>query len=176
MKSIFQKNILLKIKRLKNITASRKKLRLNSFIKSGILSAILISVIILGYVVLFQWDIISVDTDKVEIREISEMEEGKIVYYAEINDKYSLNTLKYDMDSQGNFYITPLRPIMKKEAQTPYGIEKGYDFIDIKVQEEFRGKEIKKIYYGTQKDKILIWKKGMKLSKTSEEVEMNLGF
>ena len=161
---------------LKNISTSWKRLRLKSFIKGGIISALLIGVIILGYVGLFEWEIISVDTDIVKIREKSEMGDGKIVYYAEIDDKYSLNTLKYDMDNEGNFYMTPLRPIIKREAQPPYGLEKGYDYIDIKVQEEFRGKEIKKIYYGTPEDKILIWEKGMELPKTSEEVEKSFGF
>ena len=57
-----------------------------------------------------------------EIKNISEKADGKIVYYAEINDGYSLNTLKYDMDKEGNFYITPLRPIIKQEAQ-PYHMD-----------------------------------------------------
>ena len=161
---------------IKNISTSWKRLRLKSFIKGGIITALLIGIIILGYVGLFKWEINSVSTDVVEIKDISEMEDGKIVYYADINDGYSLNTIKYDMDSEGNFYMTPLRPLIKKEAQTPYGLEKGYDFIDIKVQEEFRGKEIKRIYYGTPKDKILIWEKGMVLPKASEEVEKYFGF
>ena len=161
---------------IKNISTSWKRLRLKSFIKGGIISALLITIIILGYVGLFKWEITSIATDVVKIRDISEMADGKIVYYAEINDGYSLNTLKYNMDREGNFYITPLRPIIKKEAQPPYGLEKGYDFIDIKDQEIFRDKEIKKIYYGTPKDKILIWEKGIKLPKTSEEVEKYFGF
>lgn len=161
---------------IKNISTSWKRLRLKSFIKGGIISALLISIIIFGYVGLFKWEIISVATDVVETRDISEMEDGKIVYYAEINDGYSLNRIKYDMDREGNFYITPLRPIIKKEAQPPYALEKGYDFIDIKEQEIFRGKDIKTIYYGTPKDKILIWEKGMELPKASEEVEQYFGF
>lgn len=161
---------------IKNISTSWKRLRLKSFIKGGIISALLISIIIFGYVGLFKWEIISVATDVVETRDISEMEDGKIVYYVEINDGYSLNRIKYDMDREGNFYITPLRPIIKKEAQPPYALEKGYDFIDIKEQEIFRSKDIKTIYYGTPKDKILIWEKGMELPKASEEVEQYFGF
>ena len=161
---------------IKNISTSWKRWRLKSFIKGGIISALLMIIIFLGYVGLFIWDVKSVSTDIVEIRDISEMEDGKIVYYAEINDGYSLNTIKYDMDGEGNFYMTPLRPLIKKKAQPPYGGEKGYDYIDIKVQQEYRGKEIKRIYYGTPKDKILIWEKGIELPKTSEEVEKNFGF
>lgn len=161
---------------IKSISTSWKRLRLKSFIKGGIISALLITIIISGYVGLFKWEITSVATDLVEIRDISEMEDGKIVYYAEINDGYSLNRIKYDMDREGNFYITPLRPLIKKEALPPYGLEKGYDFIDIKEQEIFRGKDIKTIYYGTPKDKILIWEKGMELPKASEEVDKHFGF
>jgi hypothetical protein len=161
---------------IKNISTSWKKLRLKSFIKGGIISALLLTAIILGYIGLFKWEITSVATDVVEIRDISEMEDGKIVYYAEINDGYSLNKIKYDLDREGNLYITPLRPIIKKEAEPPYALEKGYDFIDIKEQEIFRGKDIRTIYYGTPKDKILIWEKGMELPKASEEVEKYFGF
>jgi hypothetical protein len=161
---------------IKNISTSWKKLRLKSFIKGGIISALLLTAIILGYIGLFKWEITSVATDVVEIRDISEMEDGKIVYYAEINDGYSLNKIKYDLDREGNLYITPLRPIIKKEAEPPYALEKGYDFIDIKEQEIFRGKDIRTIYYGTPKDKILIWEKGMELPKASEEVEKYYGF
>ena len=75
------------------------------------------SIIILGYVGLFKWDIPNVSTDVVEIKDVSQMADGKIVYYAEINDGYSLNRIKYHMDKKGNFYITPLRPIIKKESQ-----------------------------------------------------------
>jgi hypothetical protein len=161
---------------IKNISTSWKRLRLKSFIKGGIISALLLTVIILGYIGLFKWEITSVATDVVEIRDISEIEDGKIVYYAEIIDGYSLNKIKYDMDREGNLYITPLRPIIKKEALPPYALEKGYDFIDIKEQEIFRGKDIRTIYYGTPKDKILIWEKGMELPKASEEVEKYFGF
>ena len=129
---------------IKNISTSWKRLRLKSFIKGGIISALLMITIIGGYVGLFKWEIVSVATDAVKISDISEMEDGKIVYYAEINDGYSLNRIKYDMDNEGNFYITPLRPVIKKEAQPPYALEKGYDFIDIKEQESFEERKLKK--------------------------------
>lgn len=147
-----------------------------SFIKGGIISALLISLIVLGYLGLFHWNIANVPTDMVEIKNVSELADGKIVYYAEINDGFRLDRLKYHMDKEGNFYITPLRPIIKQEAQSLSTLEKGYDFIDIKEQEEVRNKEIKTIYYGTPKEHILIWKKGMDLPKASEELEKMFDF
>ncbi|MFE5429283.1 zf-HC2 domain-containing protein [Peribacillus simplex] len=157
---------------IKNISMMWNRSRVKSFIKGVIISALLISLIILGYFGLFHWHITNVPTDVVEIKNVSELADGKIVYHAELTDGYSLNRLKYDMDEEGNFYITPLRPIIKQEAQPPYLMEKGYDFFDIKDQEINRnGAEIKALYYGTPKDNILIWKKGMDLPKASEEIE-----
>ena len=76
------------------------------------------------------------------------------------------------MDKAGNFYMTPVRPIIKKKAQPPYGLANGYDFFDIESARSNRdGKEIKALYYGTPEDNILIWKKGMNLPKASEEIE-----
>lgn len=156
---------------IKGISSLWKRSRIKSFMKGTIISALLFSFIILGYFGLFHWNITSISTDVVKIKNISELADGKIVYYAEINDSYSLNRLKYDMDKEGIFYITPLRPIIKQKEHLPSILKKGYDFIDIKEQEKIRGKEIKAIYYGISKDKILIWEKGMDLPKASEEIE-----
>ncbi|PUB11130.1 zf-HC2 domain-containing protein [Paenisporosarcina sp. OV554] len=161
---------------IKNISSFWNRSRAKSFIKGGIISALLLSLITLGYFGLFHWHITNVPIDVVEIKDVSEMSDGKIVYYSEINDGYSLNRLKYDMDKEGNFYITPLRPMIKQKAQSLNVLEKGYEFIDIKEQEIFRGEEIKTINYGTPKEKILIWKKGMELPKASEEIENMFDF
>lgn len=159
-------------KAIKNISMLWKRSRVKSFIIGGIISALLISFIILGYFLLFNWHITNVPIDVVEIKNVSELADGKIVYHAELTVGLSLNRIKYDMDEDGNFYLTPLRPIIKKKAQLPSSLVKGYDFFDIKRQEINRnGAEIKALYYGTPKDNILIWKKGMDLPKASEEIE-----
>ncbi|MFI8684654.1 zf-HC2 domain-containing protein [Rossellomorea sp. NPDC077527] len=152
--------------------AGKKK----SFMKGIFISALSITFLLLVYVGLFRWQITSVPADKVEISDVSETEDGKIMYHLNIDDGYSVNTLKYSMDDDGNFYITAKRPVMKEEAQQPFALEKGYDFIDVPDQENTRGQKIKAIYFGTAKDKTLIWKKGMELPDASEEVKERFGF
>ncbi|MCA1063928.1 zf-HC2 domain-containing protein [Rossellomorea sp. AcN35-11] len=161
---------------IEKIAATWKKGRARSFTKGVLISALSISILILAYAGLFKWNIISVASDKAEISDISETADGKIVYYLDIDDGYRVNTLKYDMDDSGNLYITALRPVVKEESLPPYTLEKGHDFIDIHDQEDFRGQEVKAIYFGTPKDKTLIWKKGMKLPEASEEVKERFGF
>lgn len=157
---------------IKNISSFWNRSRVKSFIKGVIISALLFSLIILGYFGLFHWHITNVPTDVVEIKNVSELADGNIVYHIELTDGYSLNRINFDMDEDGNFYLTPLRPIIKKKAQPPYALTNNYTFFDVEGHEMNRdGAEIKALYYGTPKDNILIWEKGMDLPKASEEIE-----
>ena len=156
---------------IKSISSFWNRSRVKSFIKGVIISALFLSLIVLGYFGLFHWHITNVPTDVVEIKNVSKLADGKIVYHIELTDGYALNRIKFDMDEDGNFYLTPLRPIIKKEAHPPYAMTKGYQFFDIEGREMGYGREIKALYYGTPEDNILIWKKGMDLPKASEEVE-----
>ncbi|RDW15886.1 zf-HC2 domain-containing protein [Oceanobacillus chungangensis] len=157
---------------IKRISSYWNRSKVKSFAIGVIISVILVSLISFGYNYLFHLNTVNVPTNVVEISQVSQLSDGKIVYYVELTDGYALNEIAYDMDDNGNFYMKPLRPIIKKKAQPPYGLAKGYDFFDIEGQEmNHNGVEIKALYYGTPEDNILVWKKGMVLPKASEEVE-----
>lgn len=165
-------------KAIEKMADTWRKGRFYSFLKGGIFGISLIGLVLLGYFGLFYWDVIKVPTEAVEISDVSVMEDGKIVYHAKITDGYKLNRLKYDLDSKGNFYITPLRPVFKEEAvdQPIQTLENGYDFVDIEEQELIRDRDIKKIFYGHPGDEILIWEEGMELPEASEEVYKYFGW
>ncbi|HDR7380532.1 MULTISPECIES: zf-HC2 domain-containing protein [Bacillus cereus group] len=157
---------------IKNISSFWKRSKVKAFIKGIIITVISFSIILVGYVGLFNWNIVSVPTNMVEVSDISELKDGRIAYHIKIKDGYALNRIKFNMDKNGNFYLMPLRPIIKKDAQSPNGLANMYDFFDIKGQEMNQdGSEIKALYLGTPKDNILIWKKGMDLPKAGEEIE-----
>jgi Putative zinc-finger len=156
---------------IKNIASFWKRSRAKSFVKGIVISTLLFTLIFLGYIGLFQWDITDVPTDVVKIKDVSELSDGKIVYHIELTDGYQVNTIKYDMDDEGNFYLSPLRPVIKKQAEPPYSMVKGYEFFNIEAQEINRDAEINALYYGTPKNNILIWEKGMDLPKASKEIE-----
>lgn len=162
---------------IKNLSNFWKRTKVKAFIKGGIITALSFTVIFLGYFGLFHWNITSVPINVVKITNVCELKDGRIGYHFELTDGYNLNRIKYDMDEKGNFYLTPLRTIIKAKAQSTYGLANGYEFYDIKGLEMNRkGAEIKALYYGTPKDNILIWKKGMDLPKASEEIEKMFDF
>lgn len=157
---------------IKNISSFWNRSKVKSFVIGSIISVIIVLLISLVYNYLFHLNTVNVPINVVEISQVSQLSDDKIVYHVELKDGYALNETAYDMDDKGNFYIKPLRPLIKKKAQPPYGLEKGYDYFDIKGQEmNHDGSEIKALYYGTPEDNILIWKKGIDLPKASKEIE-----
>lgn len=157
---------------IKNISSFWNRSKVKSFVIGSIISVIIVLLISLVYNYLFHLNTVNVPINVVEISQVSQLSDDKIVYHVELKDGYALNETAYDMDDKGNFYIKPLRPLIKKKAQPSYGLEKGYDYFDIKGQEmNHDGSEIKALYYGTPEDNTLIWKKGIDLPKASKEIE-----
>lgn len=158
---------------IKQISSIWNRSRVMSFIKGVFISVILLLLITLGY----QWNIIQVPIDVVTIGNVSKLADGRIVYYVELKDGYDLNQLNYHMDNEGNFYMTPLRPVIKQQAHPSNTMVKGYEYFDIEAQElNHNGREIKALYYGNSKENILIWKKGMDIPRASREVESMFQF
>lgn len=157
---------------IKNISSLWKRSKIKSFATGVIVSLVLVSLISFGYSRLFHLNTVNVPTNVVEISQVSQLSDGKIVFHFEVTDGYALNETIHEVDKNGNFYITPVRPVIKKKAQSPYGMGNDYYFIDIEQEELYRDSEkIKALYIGTPEDKILVWKEGMDLPKASEEIE-----
>ncbi|WP_052675796.1 zf-HC2 domain-containing protein [Paenibacillus sp. IHBB 10380] len=110
---------------LKGIAISWHRAKLKAFVK-GLIGATLVSIAVIGCMVLFQWDIMKVASDVVEITDVSKLSNGSIVYHVKLTDGYGVDRLNYDMDENGNFYVTPLRPIIKTKTKFDIGFQNEY--------------------------------------------------
>lgn len=155
---------------IKNIADFWNRSKVKAFAKGVIGATVLFTVLFLGYIGLFRWAVISVPTDVVEITDVCELADGRIAYRVELTDDYDLTYLKFDLDEDGNSYVMSYRPIIKTKAKddTRYNTnyENMYYLIDYKENNAYQktygdGIETKALYYGTPKDNILIWEKGM---------------
>ncbi|WP_097027477.1 zf-HC2 domain-containing protein [Clostridium peptidivorans] len=158
---------------IKNIAVFWRRTKVRTFIIGVIGAAVLFTIVLLG----FTYPIVNVPTDVMKITEVSQLSDGRIAYHVELTDEYRLNRLAFNTDEYGNFYITPKRPIFKtKEMKDVPGFKNTYytfgDFLKTVYRDRYGDNaEIKALYYGSPKDNILIWKKGMELPKASKEVE-----
>jgi hypothetical protein len=161
---------------LKDMAAFWKRSKVKAFVVGLTASAVLITLLFLG----FTWPIINVSTKVIKITEVSRLQDGSVAYHYELTDGYESKMSKFQMDDDGNFYITPKRPIIRTKALTggEFSLANMYQVFDDFYRMVYKNKygedaEIKSLYYGTPKDKILVWKEGMNLPEASAEVEAN---
>jgi hypothetical protein len=161
---------------IKGISTIWNRSKTKAFMKGAVITALSCTVIVLGYVGLFHWNITAVPTDVIQITDVSKLADGRIAYHVQFTDGYDLNEVRFDSDENGNFYLTPYRPVVKAKPIMDGGLSNMYYTLaefEKHVYQEKHGndKEITALYFGTRTDNILIWKKGMELPAASEKVE-----
>ncbi|GAA3411199.1 anti-sigma factor family protein [Paenibacillus hodogayensis] len=137
--------------------------------KGAAIAGLLGAVIVGGYFGLVHWNVTTVSGDQVQITDVSRLADGRIVYHVKLTDGYALNEVRFDDDANGNLYLTPYRPVIKSKPITGTGLFNKYYWFN--EQEPMGGKDITALYFGTRKNAVLVWKKGMSLPAASEKVE-----
>lgn len=159
-------------KMIRKMAYSLKKMRKKALYKGVGITVIIGFIIFCIYCSLFLWNIQPVKSDNFKISNVSQLTNGNIVYSVDYLDDYDVMRVKYSLDEEGNFYMTPLRPIVKLKRERPIGDESMA--FNLQVNEEnWDNREIKALYYGSPDDAVLIWEKGMKLPKASPEMEQS---
>lgn len=163
---------------IKGLSISWDKEKRKSFLKGLITTMITAIVIVGGYVTLYEWNSMKVPMSVVEISDLSKLPNGEITYYVKFTDGYEVNREKFTMDEEGNFYLTPYRPIIKSKAISNVGLNGAYREFDEVIKSSYKDKygedaEIKKLYFGSPEDNILIWEQGMEVPTASDEGQEN---
>lgn len=160
---------------LSSFTSYWHRTRVRSFIKGLVLATAVCGIVVLGYAGLFRWNIIKVPSSHIQITDISQLKNGKIAYHVKITDGYVLNQINARLESDGNFYITPVRPVIKSRKFAELGLGNRYDSIDLealKINRSDPSSEIKAIYFGPKDDNpVLLWEPGIELPDASAEIE-----
>lgn len=161
---------------IKGISVSWSHSKVKAFVKGLIVATLLSITVFGGYVGLFKWNLMKVSADVVKITDVSRLSDGSIAYHIKLTDGYNLNRIKYEMDENGIFYLTPTRPIVRSKAKVDVGLHNMYftfGKIENNVYHDKYGSEtkIKALYFRTADNDILIWKEGMDLPTANAQVE-----
>lgn len=163
---------------LASIKADWKHSKAVSFAKGLLVATAICAVALLGYYGLFQWNIREVPSSVIKITDVSLTKDGRIAYSVKMTDGYRVNRITGRMESDGIFYLTPMRPIIKSKADAELGLANGYAVVNIEQINAVRSSsasKIKAIYYGPKKgNPILLWEQGMELPPSSPAVEAQL--
>lgn len=163
-------------KPIKAIQAIWKKDKAKSFFKGTLIAVLICAVLIGGYIGLTQWKIIPVSADLLEVSEIFQLSDGRVVCRLSVKDEKALSLIKFTANEDGSYYMTPMRSVIEKKQPAELGPFNRYLDIDIEwinAQEQASGDGIviTSCYFGPQDDGILIWEEGMELPAASEELE-----
>ncbi|WP_150268296.1 zf-HC2 domain-containing protein [Paenibacillus tepidiphilus] len=154
--------------------------RVHSFVKGLLIATAVCGLAVLGYAGLFRWNIIEVPSSVIRISEISRLSNGKIAYRVNITDGYIVNQINGRLDDDGNYYYTPVRPVIKSSKFAELGLGNGYHFFDLEMLNANRTDPsipIKAIYYGPKDgNPVLIWQQGMELPPAAAAVEAQFHF
>ncbi|MNW29012.1 hypothetical protein D3C74_58560 [compost metagenome] len=157
---------------IRKISVSWSRSKWTSFVKGTLLSLSVCSVLLLGYIGLFRWNVIPVSSQVIAITDLGQLDNGRIAYHVTLTDGFDSNRAKYEMDEDGNFYVIPYRPVFPTKAKADIAI-RYYEAIDhelqIYKQRYGEDREITALYYGRPDDSVLVWEKGMKLPPASDK-------
>jgi hypothetical protein len=152
-----------------------KRGKMRAFLKGTIITLIISALLFVGFLGLTQWRIIPVPSELIEVSNVCQLSDGRIVYHLNVADDRDLHYIKYTVDN-GIFYQTPYRAVFESKRTMENGLYNNYYPIDVSKDTAFQqtykdGFEITEVYIGPKNNGILIWKKGMELPPASEELE-----
>lgn len=161
------------IKSIRDIWTKSKK---RAFLKGAAIAIMICAVIFGGYYGLTRWKCIPVSADVLEVTEVSQLSDGRIIYHLNVKDDKNLYFIKFTTNEDGSYYITPMRSIIETKRTSNLGLFNEYFMVDISENNAYQqnhgdGIVITSCYIGPQDNAILIWKDGMELPPASDALE-----
>lgn len=165
---------------LKKLQKKWMKYMTKAFFK-GIAIACAVCLLVSGVVyALTDWKCIPVSPDVLEVSEVSQLKDGRIVYHLNVTDCRDIHFTSFTTTPEGEFYVTPMRSVIEPYRFTGHRFPPNYLMLDIAEDNAWQqhwgdGIEITSAYVGPVGDGILIWEKGMELPPASEMLEEYFG-
>lgn len=152
------------------------KSKKTSFLKGAAIAVMICAVILSGFYGLTRWKCIPVSADVLEVTEVSQLSDGRIIYHLNVKDNKNIYFDKFTTNEDGSFYITPMRSIIESKRTSSIGLWNEYLLLDISEenahqQHHGNGIVITSCYIGTEDSSILIWEDGMELPQASAALE-----
>ena len=121
-----------------------------------------------------------VDPGKIQITNVRQLSDGRILYHFYIDDDLGLRLIRYEYDDEGNLYCIPFRALITEKRWDGASLANMDRILDMEVvdgEAEYRGVgRITHVWYGQGEDAVLLWDEGMDLPAASAEEEAALGY
>jgi len=163
-------------KPIRAIKSVWEKSKTKAFFKGTLIAIMVCAILVGGFVGMTQWKVIPVSPDLLEVSEVSQLSDGRIVYHLSVKDDKELHFVKFTTNEDGTYYMTPMRSVIERKRTMESGLFNYYYMVDIAENNAYQqnhgeGIVITSCYMGPKDNGILIWEHGMELPAASEELE-----
>ena len=165
---------------VKKISGEWKKGKRRAWWK-GVLIAAAVCVVLAGaWLAATQLYLFPVDPAKIEITNVRQLSDGRILYHFYIDDDRNLREIRYEYNEDGNLYCLPMRALITEsrwEGNSPANMDRVLDMEMVNTEAKYRGiGEITHVWYGQGEDAVLLWEEGMALPAASKQEEAAYGY
>ncbi|MBE6996385.1 MAG: hypothetical protein E7429_06670 [Ruminococcaceae bacterium] len=131
---------------------------------------------------LTQWNIVPVAVERIEVSNVRQLSDGRVLYRLCVGDGYDLSRIRYSYDDEGNMFVEPIRPVLpaKRNEQFPNRWDKEM-FHSVAEHNKWEmeygsGVAVTRIWIGRGPDAVLLWEEGIELPAASAADEEAWGY
>ena len=165
---------------VKGISEAWKKEKWKAHLKGAAIAAAVCLLLVGAWLAATQLFLFPVDPATIEITDVRQLADGRILYHFYIDDDLNLRRTEFQYDEDGNMYCVPIRALITEkrwEGNSPANMELFLDMEWVDEQARFMGfGEIDHVWYGRGEDAILLWEEGMELPAAGEADEAAYGY
>ena len=167
---------------VQKISEEWKKSKRKARLKGAAIAAAVCAVLVFLGLVATQWPGFPVDPAKIEITNVRQLSDGRILYHFYIDDDLGLRSIYFEFNEEGNAYYVPRRALIteKRIPHSPNSADMDMILDMREMQDDAQANgisaEITAVWYGTGVDRVLLWMEGMDLPAASAADEAEWGF
>ncbi len=165
---------------MKKISGAWKKDKRRAWWKGALIAAAVCAVLVGLWAAATQLYVFPVDPEKIEITDVRQLSDGRILYHFYIDDDLNLREIRFEYDDAGNKYYVPVRALITEKRPDPSlaDSDRCLDVAEELAWAEGQGieREITRVWYGQGENAILLWEEGMDLPDASAADEAAWGY
>lgn len=166
---------------VKKIAGEWRRGKWKSWLKGAAAAALACALLAGLWVLATQWTVIPVDPAKIQITNLRQLSDGRILYHFRIDDDRNLHTVLWEFGEDGDVWLLPKRALYTEKRDPVLSAADHDEVLDLSdvtyyVRQGGVKAELVRIWYGQGEDRVLLWEEGQELPPASPHDEEVYGF
>lgn len=166
---------------VKKIAGEWRRGKWKSWLKGAAAAALVCALLAGLWVLATEWPIFPVDPAKIQVTDLRQLSDGRILYHFRIDDERTLRSVYWEFGEDGDVWLLPRRALYTEKRDpvlSPADCDQVLSIQELNNWARDAGVEAEtvRIWYGKDENRVLVWEEGMELPAASAHDEENYGF